>query len=200
MISRIYFSRIYFDSSLTAVCLSRPLYWYFTFPTHIQVDVPRWRASPAAWRKPWIQGIWSRMLSITSRQLISSTPSSPPWTAAAGRPCPGATVTSARAGTMRRLCCSALMMSSETLAHLLQLCQRDKSTWTLWFILHLFRDRLGGGAVFYTGRKREIIADPQVHIPSSCCFNKSAIFFSCTSWHTRCSSWTEESAGQTALI
>lgn len=94
----------------------------------LQVAAPRWRASPAAWRRPWIQGTWSRTPSITSPQPISSTPSSPRWSGAGGRPCPAATVTSAPAETTRKPCCSALTTSSDLklaflLSSVLKYCQ-----------------------------------------------------------------------------
>lgn len=91
-----------------------------TLPTHLvltfstmQVVVLPWKASQAAWRRPWIQETWSRMPSITSLQPISSTPSSPHWSEAGAHPCPEATATSAPEGTMKRPCSWVLMMSSE---------------------------------------------------------------------------------------
>lgn len=94
--------------------------WSLTLPTHLvltfsstQAVVLPWKASQAAWRRPWIQETWSRMPSITSLQPISSTPSSPRWSEAGAHPCPEATATSAPEGTTKRPCYWVLMTSSD---------------------------------------------------------------------------------------
>lgn len=100
-----------------------------TLPTHLvltfsstQVVALPWKASQAAWRRPWILETWSRMPSITSLQPISSTPSSPRWSEAGAHPCPEATATSAPEGTTKRPCYWVLMTSSDAPVRVLTWC------------------------------------------------------------------------------
>lgn len=118
---------------------------HLTFPillilpfSSTQAVVHPWRASQAAWRRPWIQETWSRTPSITSLQPISSTLSSPHWSEAGDRPCPEATATSAPEGTMKRPCCSVLMTSSDDPVSTLVAWKISSLSWfPFLFFLHL---------------------------------------------------------------